>query len=191
LRHSLGLKKLPTLWLDKLEEIIAVVLQKHIDVCLDISELIAEASKSKAIVNKQHSLSSELSRLQRESKKADDMLASAYTHHLAGLLDSGEFNIAREKFEQDKNAAEARIERLSQDSARYDIEKANQNAFLVNFQRFNGFTALDKEIVNALIQRIEIDPLTKDVHIVLNFMDELEELNKLVDESGVLADVRQ
>ena len=191
LRHSLGLKKLPTLWLDKLEEIITVSLQKQIDVCLDINELITEASESKVIINKRHNLTSKLNRLRNESKKADDMLASSYTHHLAGLLDGREFNIAREKFEHEKQVAESRIEQIHLEATKYNIEKANRNAFLVNFQRFNGFTKLDKDIVNALIQRIEIDPLTKDVHIVLNYMDELEELNKLVEESGVLADVYQ
>ena len=191
LRHSLGLNKLPTFLLAELEEIITVVLQNQINVCLDIRELIVEVSKSKIIINKHHNLTSKLNRLRNESKKADDMLASSYTHHLAGLLDSREFSIAREKFEKDKKTAESRIEQISLEVAKYDIEKANQNAFLVNFQRFNGFKKLDKEIVNALIQRIEIDPLTKDFHIVLNYMDELEELNKLVEESGVLADVRQ
>jgi len=191
LRHSLGLKILPSLLLDKLEEIITVALQNQIDVCLDINELIVEASKSKTIVNKRHTLISEQNRLQHESKKADDMLASAYTHLLADLLDSREFNIAREKFERDKKVAESRIEQIHIELANYDIEKANENAFLVNFQRFNGFKKLDREIINALIKRIEIDPLTRDVHIVLNYMDELDELNNMVEESGVLADVRQ
>jgi len=191
LRHSLGLNKLPTFLLAELEEIITVVLQNQINVCLDISELIVEVSKSKIIINKYHNLTSKLNRLRNESKKADDMLASSYTHHLAGLLDSREFSIAREKFEKDKKTAESRIEQISLEVAKYDIEKANQNAFLVNFQRFNGFKKLDKEIVNALIQRIEIDLLTKDFHIVLNYMEEIDELNNMVEESGVLADVRQ
>ena len=190
IRQSLGLKKLPVFWLDKLEEIIVVVLQKQIDACLEIGELITAASNSKAIINKRHSLESELSRLNRESKKADEMLAIAYTHHLAGILDSYEFDLAREKFEQDKKAAEAKTLQASQEAAGYDIEKAKQNAFLTNFRRYNGFTKLDKGIVNALIHRIEISPQSNDVHIILNFMDEFEELNKLVEESGVLTDVR-
>jgi len=190
LRHTLGIEKLPTLWLEKLEEIITVVLQKQIDVCQNISDLISKASKSEAVRNKHNNLTSELSQLQCEIKKNDEMLATAYTHHLAGLLDSSEFNIAREKFERDKKTAEIRMEQVSQDATKYDIKKANQNAFITNFQRFNGFTKLDKEIVNALIHRIDIEPLTNAVHIMLNFTNELEELNQVIEESGVLSDVR-
>ena len=190
IRQSFGLKKLPVFWLDKLEEIVIAVLQKQIDACLVIDEIITAASNSMAIISKRQSLESELSRLNRESKKADEMLATAYTHHLAGILDSYEFDLAREKFEKDKKAAEAKTLQVSQEAAGYDIEKAKHNAFLTNFRQFNGFTKLDKGIVGALIRRIEISPQSNDVHIVLNFMDEFEELNKLIEESGVLADVR-
>lgn len=190
LRQSLGLKKLPVFWLDKMEEIVIAVLQKQVDACVEISELITAASNSKAIINKQHNLKTEMSRLQQESKRADEMLATAYTHHLAGILDSRDFDIAREKFERDKNTAESKAALLTKEAAMYDIDKARQNAFLKNFQRFNGFTSLDKDIVNILIKRIEITPQSNDVHIVLNFMDEFEELDKLLVESGVLADAR-
>lgn len=118
------------------------------------------------------------------------MLSAAYIHHLDGLLDSGDFNLAREKFERDKETAETMAEQIAQEVAKYDVEKAKQNAFLANFQRFNGFTKLDKDIIKTLIHRIEIEPLTKEIHIKLNFIDELGELNKLVEESGVLANVR-
>ena len=189
IRQSQGLKKLPVFWLDQLEEIIADVLQKQIDACMEIGELVSAASKSKAILSKRQGLEAELAKLRGTSKKADEMLATAYTHHLAGILDSREFDLAREKFEKDKSMADARILLLAKEAEGYDIEKVQQNAFLTNFRKFNGFTKLDKEIVTALIQRIEITPQTNDVHIILNYMDEFKELNCFLAESGVLADV--
>ena len=191
LRFLLDSIKMPTLWLDKMEEILIVVLQKQIDACISIEELITEAAKSKAVVSKHQSYRVEVERLQRESKKADDMLATAYTHHLAGILDSHDFGLAREKFERDKNAAEARMSQLSDESAKFDIEKAKQNAYLANFRRFKGFTTLNRELVATLIHRIEIEPLTKEIHVKLNFMSELEDLNELIEEGGVLSDVCQ
>ena len=172
-----------------MEEILTAIIQKQIEVCIDIEEAITEVSKSKSIMIKRHNLSAQLTSLQQESKKVDDMLATAYTHHLAGILDAPEFALAREKFERDKKATDIRAANVSQEAEKYDIENIKHNAFLDNFRRFKGFVKLDKELVSALIQRIEVDPLTKDVHIVLNFMDELDELKKLVEESEVLSDV--
>ena len=186
LRQSHGVKKLPVFWLDKLEEIIVVVLQKQIDACLEISDVIAKVTESKAISSKRHDLKNELSRFLRSSKKADDMLATAYTHHLAGILDSHEFELARTQFEQDKKVAETKIAQLAKEADGYDIEKVQQNAFIANFQRFNGFAELDKELVSTLIKRIEITPQSNEVHIIFNFMDEFEELSKIIAESEVL-----
>jgi hypothetical protein len=42
----------------------------------------------------------------------------------------------------------------------------------------------------VLIQKIVIEPLTNEIGITLNFMEDLEKLNKLVEESEVIADVR-
>ena len=159
------------------------------DACITLDALIEDVSNSAAIISKRHNLTVELKKYQRDSKKIDDMLAAAYTHHLAGLLDSKEFGLAREKFERDKQTAEAGAERVSRELAGYDLEKAQHNAFLTNFRQFKGFTGIDKAIVNSLIKRIDIAPLTKEITVTLSFMDELEKLNKLVEESEVLNDV--
>ena len=190
LRRSKGFEKPPKFTLEQLEEIVTVILQRQIDVCVNMTELITDASNASAIVHKRNSLTAKLNQLQRDSKKADDMLATAYTHHLAGILDSKEFELAREKFERDKKYAEANAKQISDELAGYEIEKTQQNAFLTNFQRFKGFTKLDRCIIEALIQRIDISLLSNEISVTLNFTDELEKLNRIVEESGVLTDVR-
>ena len=191
LRYTMELARAPQIRLEDIEEVITATLQKYIDACLTIDTLIEDVVGSQAIARKRHSLTAELNRLQRDSKMANDKIAAAYTHHLAGLLDSKEFSLAREKFERDKQASEAGAERVSQELAGYDLEIARHNAFLSNFRSFKGFEGLDKAIVNTLIQRIDIAPLTKEISITLNFMEELQELNRLVEESEVLEDVCQ
>jgi hypothetical protein len=117
------------------------------------------------------------------------MLASAYTHHLAGILDRNEFDMARSKFERDKRAAELSAERINVELTSYDLENQRQNAFLKNFRNFKGFAKLDKTMITTLIHRIEVSPLSNEISIMFNFMDELGKLNKLIEESGVLCDV--
>jgi RNase P subunit RPR2 len=189
LRYTMELEAVLQLPLEKLEGVITVVLQKYMDACLNIDTLIDDVIKSPFINKKRHSFAVELNKLQRDSKKADDMLAAAYTHHLARLLDSNEFNLARVKFEREKQIAEIGAERVVRELEKYDVEKNRHNAFLTNFKRFKGFEGLNKSIINTLIQRIDITPLTNEISITLNFMDELEQLNKIIEESEVLSDV--
>jgi len=189
-RHSMGMEKMPHFPLEDIEEVITATLKSYMDACLALDTLIDNVANADAITRKRHNLTTELNKFQRNSKKADDMLAAAYTHHLSGLFDGKEFGLARERFERDKQAAEVGAERVMQELAGYDLEKARHNAFLTNFRHFNGFTKLDKTLINALVKRIDISPLTKEISVMLNFMDELEKLNKLVEESEVLSDVR-
>lgn len=188
LRYSNGLEKAPQFPLEKLEKAISVLIQKQIDACIETDALINEVINSSVIVRKRHNLTAELNKYERDSKKAEDMLAAAYTHHLAGLLDSREFDLARKKFERDKQTAEAGTELAKRELKRYDSEQTKNNAFLTHFRRFKGFTALDKTMINTLIQRIEIAPLSSEIDITLNFMDDFEKLNKVITESGVILD---
>jgi len=189
IRQSKRIEKLPRLSLKQLEDITSTILQKEVDACIDIVKLIKEISASSTVINKRNILTAKLNRCQQDSKKADDMLATAYTHHLAGLLDSKEFELARKKFERDKSVAEVNAEQVANELNKCDTVKAQQSAYLTSFQGFKGFVKLDKDIINALIHRIDISPLTNEISIVLNFMNELEELNSLIEESEVLTDV--
>jgi len=188
LRNSMNLKKVPQLPYEKLEEIVISALQRQLETCVNIDSLIEDVTNSAAITNKCFSLKSEYSKCQRNSKKAEDMLASAYTHHLAGLLDDKEFELARLNFEKEKKMAETKAERIQAELAGYELDKQRQNAFLANFRNFTGFVTLNRAMVSTLISRIEVSPLTNEISIVLNFMDELEKLNNLIEESGVLTD---
>jgi DNA invertase Pin-like site-specific DNA recombinase len=188
-RITTDIGKVPHLAYEKLEEVIISSLQRQFEICIDIDTLIEDVTKSSAITEKCRSLKADTVKCRLDSKKADDMLAAAYKHHLAGVLDGKEFELARNEFEKDKKAAEAKAERAEAALVGYDLDKQRQNAFLTNFRSYKDFIKLDKEIVNALIHRIEVVPITNEISIVLNFADELKQLNSLIEESGVLADV--
>ena len=188
MRHSLNIDKVPQFTYEKLEKVVIAVLQRQIAVCIDIDALIEDVTTSAPITSKCHNLKQEMERCQRDSKKAEDMLAVAYTHHLAGLLDDNDLIKARAKFEKDKRTAEIKEALAKAELERYDLDNQRRNAFLANFRNFKGFTKLDRAIISTLIHRIEISPLTNEISIALNFMDELEKLNSLIKESGVLTD---
>ena len=185
----MGLETAPRLPSAKLEPVVFDTLQKQIDTCIEIDALIDDVVKSEIITSKCRKRRDELTKHQRDCKKADDMLASAYTHHLAGLIDSKEFGLVRAKFERDKQSSELRVARIQTELANFDLKKQRDNEFTANIHNLKGFTKLDKALISTLITRIEVTPLTNEIDIVLNYMDEIAELNSLIEESGVFADV--
>jgi len=61
------------------------------------------------------------------------------------------------------------------------------NQWLNKYRAFRNFETPSKELIQTLINRIYLTPLTNEVSIELNFMDCLRELRQLLQESGVKA----
>ena len=190
LKYTHGMDAVKPVTLEKLEAVVNTAIQNQMDACLDIDGLLDKIANSMPISQKKQMLAKERHKLQKEVRKAGDMLSAAYTHHLEGLLDSNEFELARSKFERDKQNAKAGLARLDNELSEYELDAVRQNECLVNFRSFKGFESLDKEIVGVLVNRIEINPTTKVVDVVLNFNDSFSRLVRLAKESEVLAYVR-
>lgn len=190
LKHTHGMDAVKPVSLEKLESVVNTEIQNQMDACLDIDGLLDKIAGSTPITQKKQMLTRERQKLQKEVKKAGDMLSAAYTHHLEGLLDSNEFELARAKFERDKQCAEAGLVRLENEMSAYELDLVRQNECLVSFRNFKGFESLDKAIVSVLVNRIEINPTTNVVDVVLNFNDSFAKLERLAMESEVLAYVR-
>jgi hypothetical protein len=166
LRYTLGLDAIPKVSFDKIAAVISATIQKQIDVCLEPNSF---TEKSPDSANRRRGLMLEVNRLRLESDKAAELLSAAYTHHLGGLLDSREFALAREKFERDRQTAEIGITRAEKALADYDAAEVRQTERVASFRKFEGFSALDRGIIDALIQRIEITPMSDIIGVTLNF----------------------
>jgi hypothetical protein len=116
-------------------------------------------------------------------------LTAAYTHHIGGLLDESEFNYAREKFEKDKQGIQIELAKTETQITEYDVNRMRESDCMVLFRKYRGFKKLDKEIIGALIKRIELTPLSNDILIVFNFKDSFDNLLGVFEESEVTGDV--
>lgn len=170
---------------EKVESVVASFIQKQMDICLDIDSLLEKITDSSAVARKRQALLTERQRCQSAKGKAGDLLAAAYTHHLQGLLDKREFELARAKFELDKQEAASGLARVERALADYDMSQIRKNECLTSFRDFKGFTRIDRAIVGALVERIEITPMSDNVDVTLAFADSFGKLNSLMEESGV------
>jgi DNA invertase Pin-like site-specific DNA recombinase len=189
LKRELGLNMLHHFPLKKLETVVTESIQKQIDVCLEIDNLLAKVAATPAITRKRIALTQERDKLKKEGETAVRLLSAAYAHHLDGLLDGREFELARVKFERDKQNAETRLAQVEAELSEVELETVCRNEYLENFRKYRWFDKLDREIIIALIKRIELTPMTNEIAITFNFGDNFTKLKNLIQESEVLTDV--
>jgi DNA invertase Pin-like site-specific DNA recombinase len=185
LKLEQGIARAPSLTLAKLDAAVGETLRKQMDLLDGYDEFIKLAAQSDALKQKRAELIRERAKLEKEAASADNTIAAAYTHHLDGLLDFREYELVRDKAVRAKENAAARLAYMDGELQRLDANNAKNNPWR---ERFNAFRDLDKptkEIVQALVSRITVTPLTNEVSVELNCMDSFAELRELVGESGV------
>lgn len=189
LRHALGKGKIARFPLEAMEKIIYTELRTRIDTCLDMGSLLDQVSRSETFTANRTMFLTERRRLEQALVQAEDLLSSAYIDHLFDVLDTREFELARTKFESDRNAAEAALEHNRQELDRCGLDDIRKNECLMACRRFADFDRLDRGIVAALVKRIEITPMCREISVELAFRDGFAELERLVSERGAMANV--
>ena len=106
------------------------------------------------------------------------------------MLNDNEFDLARAKFEEDKQSAIISLERVEQELSKYELDEIRKNDCLTQFGRFKDFEKLDKDIIDTLVYRIDITPLSNEIVVILNFKNSFEQLEKLFAESEVIANAQ-
>jgi len=184
-----GMEKVPQLPVQTLDKVIMSSLQKQMDAVIDVAELATSLLKPDASNKKQMEFLRDRANCTKAIAASDKTLSTAYAHHLGGILDLREFEIIRTQVESDKQCAENKLAEIE--------ETLNQRAALQNghaywrdmYMKFRNETSPTKELIQTLVQRIEIMPLTNEVHVIFNFSDEFAAYRKILDESGVSTDV--
>jgi hypothetical protein len=155
---------------------------------IDTDNMLRSLAVSDNMAKKRCDLSSKREKLIKDMDRATDLLTAAYTHHVSGVLSETEFNVARAKFENDKQAAHLELARVEKQISAYDSDKMRESDCLAQFRKYNGFVKLDKDIVSALIKRIEFTPFTNDISITFNYKDSFDNLTRMIAESEVYDD---
>ena len=185
LKRELDLKRVPQLTLDKLNTIVSQSLRIQMAKLGGVENTLKKLVSSDIIKKKNTELARERRKYEAAVASADKIFAAAYTHYLDGILDLREFEAIRDKSATDKDAATAQLAATVKAQNKYAADKASNNAWRVEFGNFRKFNNLSKELIQALVKRINVTPLTNEVIVELNFMDSFAELQELFEESGV------
>ena len=184
LKAELGLQKTPRLSLEKLDSIIMTILRQHMNVLVQYDELEQELYKNQRVQEKKIQLQKDVCNVKKATADYDNILKKAYTHFLEGLLDQREYETIRLKTECDKAQSETLLIKLRAEESRYMVNNILENRWLVKYREFRNCEAPTKEMIQALVGKIVLTPLTNELFIELNYCDELAELQQIIHGNG-------
>ena len=184
LKHEQRLKRGAKLPLKKLDGIVMETLSQHMDTLVQFDELEEILKTSDPLKEKRASLAKERARLEKSIGKSEQNLSAAYTHHLGGLLNLKEYELVRLKIETEKTESEARLVHVKAEQSKYDVKNALENEWLLKYRAFRDCAAPTREMIKTLIHHITLEPISNEVHIVVNYSDSFEELKGILHESG-------
>ncbi len=113
-------------------------------------------------------------------------MSAAYTHHLEGVLDLREYELVKAKVERERNDALARVKVIAAELAKYDTRNILENQWLLKYRAFRDSETLTKEMIQTLIKRILLTPMTNEITIELNYTDSFEELRQIFCDSAIV-----
>ena len=181
LKEAAGLAKAPKLPLKMLDSIIMATIKTHMDALVQFDDLAETLSTHGPMKHKRLEVAKRVKKLEKILGDYENTLATAYTHHLSGLLDLREYELVKAKVEGEKIQAELQLAAIKSEQSRYDNRSALENQWLVKYREFRDCEVPTKEMIQALIERIVLTPMTNEVKIQLNFTEDFAELDYIIN----------
>lgn len=153
-----------------LEEIVLDSLKVHIQDVIDMSDLLAMTDTAPLRTAEAQKIQRQLDKKREEYEKLQKLLMSLYENLVGGILDREEYIRLKESFSARASEAEKQMDAL-RDTLTNIREHGTENAWMEEFKRHRGITALDRSIVVSLIDKILVHE-DDTVEIIYRWQDE-------------------
>ncbi|MBQ3803436.1 MAG: recombinase family protein, partial [Oscillospiraceae bacterium] len=160
---------------DELLSVLQEAITKQIALAVDMQALTATVNSSPAHKMQSVSKQSLLEQERKALKRCEELRDSLYQNYVEKLMTEREYMTMKERYTSETEARADRIKELEQ-----QIEAAKvytpENRFLASFSFFKGASTLSRDLLVALIDRIEVGEGNR-VNIKFRFQDEFLILN--------------
>ena len=153
-----------------LEEIVLDSLKVHIQDVVDMSDLLAMTDTAPLRTAEAQKIQRQLDKKREEYEKLQKLLMSLYENLVGGILDREEYIRLKESFSSRASEAEKQMDAL-RDTLTNIREHGTENAWMEEFKRHRGITALDRSIVVSLIEKILVHE-DDTIEIIYRWQDE-------------------
>lgn len=153
-----------------LEEIVLDSLKQHISEVVDMSELLTITDTAPLRTAQAQKVQRQLDKKHEEYEKLQKLLMSLYENLADGIIDREEYTRLKASFTASADEAEKQMDALREQLE--DIHNhGTENAWMNEFIKRQGLTALDRAVVVALIDKILIHS-NDVVEIIYRWQDE-------------------
>lgn len=153
-----------------LEEIVLDSLKQHISEVVDMSELLTITDTAPLRTAQAQKVQRQLDKKHEEYEKLQKLLMSLYENLADGIIDREEYTLLKASFTARADEAEKQMDALREQLE--DIHNhGTENAWMNEFIKRQGLTALDRAVVVALIDKILIHS-NDVVEIIYRWQDE-------------------
>lgn len=153
-----------------LEEIVLDSLKVHIQDVIDMSDLMAMTDTAPLRTAEAQKIQRQLDKKREEYEKLQKLLMSLYENLVGGILDREEYIRLKESFSARASETEKQMDAL-RDTLTNIREHGTENAWMEEFKRHRGITALDRSIVVSLIDKILVHE-DNTIEIIYRWQDE-------------------
>jgi site-specific DNA recombinase len=153
-----------------LEEIVLDSLKQHIREVVDMSELLAITDTAPLRTAQAQKVQRQLDKKREEYEKLQKLLMSLYENLADGIIDREEYSRLKASFASRADEAEKQMDALRERLTEIQ-NNGTENAWMSEFTKRQGLTALDRAVVVALIDKIFIHS-NDMVEIIYRWQDE-------------------
>lgn len=170
---------------DKMREILFDVLQQQIQVSVRLSELLAEVNQELSVQKNNISLVNKRCSLSRNLIKCNKMREVLYKNFVDNLVSEKEFKTLMEAYTREIKQNNHELTELEELQKKGD--SIQENKYLKEFGKFRDVSVLNREIVEALVEKIYVDKGNL-IEIVLRYQDYYADLIGYIEEKTVRGD---
>lgn len=156
---------------------------QQIEICADTRRLVEKAQRSQPAQQKKEAWENEARKLREELERLPSRRMRLYDDYCDGILDEKELRQFSEKYERDEQAIHSRLTGIAAESSQMEAPFVEKNSFITQFERFQNEQALTREMLTALVNRIEVSGDSK-IHISFRYRDEYAELEAMLAQNG-------
>ena len=159
---------------DELFPVLQEAISKQIALAVDLEALTASVNGSPANRKRAVTMQAQLEQERKALKRAKDLRDSLYQSYVEKLMTEREYMTMKDRYTaeaEDHTAKIAELERQMEAAKVYTCE----NQYLASFSLFKGASVLSREVLMALVERIEIGAGNR-VGIRFRYQDELDKL---------------
>lgn len=170
---------------DKVEDAVFAFIKANIAFALEV-EPILEMIKNSPLREKRserfHALKQQYI---DELSKIKQLREDLYPDFKAGLIDKGEYETFRSRYEFKIANLENQIQDVSDKINEIETGLSPENGFIVNFKKYQSITELTREVVGALIENVYIYEDDR-IEIEMKYRDDFETLVEYIETNKLI-----